>query len=218
MHGNDPSNEAAVQGDDAGEGRRLVARVIVLGGPSGSGKTRLAERLGLPVVPLDEFYKDGDDPTMPRTSGGHLDWESPDSWNCEAAIAALKAICDEGSVDVPTYSYSLNRATGHRTVRLGGSRYVVTEGIFAAEVLDELRSLGLLADAILIDNHRVTTFSRRLRRDLGDRRKPVRDIIRIGARKLRSEAAILRELERAGCAPMSSRAAEARLRSLIATT
>lgn len=245
-------------------GRAPLTRVIVLGGPSGSGKTRLAERLGLPVVPLDEFYKDGDDPTMPRI-GGHLDWESPQSWKLDAAMTALEAICIDGTVEIPTYSYAENRATGSRTITLTRtstvtspprtsaatslagtsaatslprtsaatsvagtsaatrptrtsavtSRFVVTEGIFAAEVLAPLRSAGLLADAILIHNRRLTTFGRRLRRDLSDRRKPVRDILRIGVQKVRAEAAILRELERAGCTPMSSRAAESRLRTLI---
>ena len=200
-------------------GRAPLARVIVLGGPSGSGKTRLAERLGLPVVPLDEFYKDGDDPTMPRI-GGHLDWESPQSWKLDAAMAALEAICIDGTVEIPTYSYAENRATGSRTITLTRtstvtSRFVVTEGIFAAEVLAPLRSAGLLADAILIHNRRLTTFGRRLRRDLSDRRKPVRDILRIGVQKVQAEAAILRELESAGCTPMSSRAAESRLRTLI---
>lgn len=227
-------------------GRAPLARVIVLGGPSGSGKTRLAERLGLPVVPLDEFYKDGDDPTMPRI-GGHLDWESPQSWKLDAAMTALEAICIDGTVEIPTYSYAENRATGSRTITLTRtstvtspprtsaatslagtsaatspphrsavtSRFVVTEGIFAAEVLAPLRSAGLLADAILIHNRRLTTFGRRLRRDLSDRRKPVRDILRIGVQKVQAEAAILRELESAGCTPMSSRAAESRLRTLL---
>ena len=45
------------------------ARVVVVAGPSGSGKTvlcrRLSEERGWPVVNLDDFYKDGDDPTLP---------------------------------------------------------------------------------------------------------------------------------------------------------
>ena len=33
-----------------------TAQVVVLAGPSGAGKSRLAERLGLPVLRLDDFY------------------------------------------------------------------------------------------------------------------------------------------------------------------
>ena len=44
----------------------MQSRVIVLAGPSGAGKSRLAERLGLPVLRLDDFYKSGGDPTLPR--------------------------------------------------------------------------------------------------------------------------------------------------------
>ena len=42
----------------------MPASVIVLAGPSGAGKSRLAERIGLPVLRLDDFYKSGDDPTL----------------------------------------------------------------------------------------------------------------------------------------------------------
>ena len=48
----------------------MHARVIVLAGPSGAGKSRLAERVGLPVLRLDDFYKNGDDPTLPGISRG----------------------------------------------------------------------------------------------------------------------------------------------------
>ena len=62
----------------------MRARVIVLAGPSGSGKSRLAARLGLPVLRLDDFYKDGDDPTLPRiehgANAGMVDWDHPASW------------------------------------------------------------------------------------------------------------------------------------------
>ena len=53
--------------------------MIVLAGPSGWGKSHLADRLGLPILRLDDFYKDGDDPTLPRLdlAGGEpiVDWD-----------------------------------------------------------------------------------------------------------------------------------------------
>ena len=56
----------------------MRARVIVLAGPSGAGKSRLAERLRLPVLRLDDFYKNGGDPTLPRIAAGAnaglVDW------------------------------------------------------------------------------------------------------------------------------------------------
>src|SRR6476659_4078292 len=60
------------------------ARVIVLAGPSGAGKSRLAARVGLPGLRLDDFYKSGGDPTLPRitegANAGMVDWDDPESW------------------------------------------------------------------------------------------------------------------------------------------
>ena len=83
----------------------VPARVVVLAGPSGAGKSRLAERLGLPVLRLDDFYKDGDDPSLPRISDGPnagiVDWDHPASWLLDDALAALTALCREGRAQVP---------------------------------------------------------------------------------------------------------------------
>jgi uridine kinase len=69
------------------------ARVIVLAGPSGAGKSRLAERIGLPVLRLDDFYKSAGDPTLPiiteGANAGIVDWDDPASWLLEDAMAAL---------------------------------------------------------------------------------------------------------------------------------
>ena len=56
------------------------ARVLVLAGPSGAGKSRLARRLhaahGWPIVQLDDFYRDGDDPALPMSpQAGLPDWD-----------------------------------------------------------------------------------------------------------------------------------------------
>ena len=78
----------------------MRAQVIVLAGPSGAGKSRLAERLGLPVLRLDDFYKNGDDPTLPRITAGAnagiVDWDHPDSWLHDDAMAALDRLCRDG--------------------------------------------------------------------------------------------------------------------------
>jgi len=71
-------------------------RVVILAGPSGSGKSRLAARLhaahGWPIVRLDDFYRDGDDPTLPMTELGAtrlVDWDDPGSWDAAAAVRAF---------------------------------------------------------------------------------------------------------------------------------
>ena len=71
----------------------MIARVIVLAGPSGAGKSRLSRRLGLPVLRLDDFYKDGRDPTLPRIAEGPnhglVDWDHPDSWLHDVLVEVL---------------------------------------------------------------------------------------------------------------------------------
>ena len=61
------------------------AQVVLLAGPSGSGKSTLAARLGWPVLRLDDFYREGTDPLLPRDAAGVVDWDHPGAWNAEAA-------------------------------------------------------------------------------------------------------------------------------------
>ena len=63
--------------------------LYIVAAPSGAGKSRLAERLGWPVLRLDDFYKDGTDPSLPQLPDGDgADWDSPLSWDAGAAVAA----------------------------------------------------------------------------------------------------------------------------------
>lgn len=100
----------------------MRARVIVLAGPSGAGKSRLAERVGLPVLRLDDFYKNGDDPTLPRitegANAGLVDWDDPRSWWLEDALAALDTLCWEGSAEVPVYDIARDGRCGVQTLDL----------------------------------------------------------------------------------------------------
>ncbi|HSE72177.1 MAG TPA: ATP-binding protein [Nocardioidaceae bacterium] len=192
----------------------MRARVIVLAGPSGSGKSRLSRRLGLPVLNLDDFYKDGSDPSLPRLEMGLVDWDHPDSWLREEALDAIEALCREGSSAVPVYNIAHDGRTGHQTLSLDGSGFFVAEGIFAHEVVELCAGRDLLADAICVRHHRVVTFWRRLTRDLKERRKPPHVLVRRGLMLLRAEPAVVARAVARGCAAMTPEQAYRRVRAL----
>ncbi|GAB3851747.1 uridine kinase [Nocardioides maradonensis] len=179
----------------------------MLAGPSGAGKSRLAERLrrthGWPTLRLDDFYKDGDDPSLPRIEAGPnhglVDWDDPDSWHCEAAVAALLELCRTGRTDTPVYSIPQSRTTGHQVLDLAGAPVFCAEGIFADQVVAACRQAGVIAAAYCITQHPLITFTRRLSRDLRERRKPPLVLVRRGLALARAQRRIVRRAEAAGC-------------------
>jgi uridine kinase len=191
-----------------------VARVVLLTGPSGSGKTSLARRSGLPVLPLDDFYRDGDAAGMPRTAAGLIDWDNPRSWNAEAAVAALMHLSTRGWVEAPMYQIGLDRAVGTRRISIGSAPAYVAEGIFAAEIVSECRERGILGDAICLRHHPMVTFWRRLVRDLREHRKPPHVLIHRGLRLLRDEPRIVARAATLGATPCDGRTALARIRAV----
>jgi uridine kinase len=196
---------------------RVRARVIVVAGPSGSGKSRLSRRLGLPVLNLDDFYKDGSDPALPRTAGEHslVDWDDPRSWLLDEAVAAITTLCHEGQVEVPVYDIAHDGRTGRHRLELHGTAYFIAEGIFAQEVVARCRDRGLLAEAVCVRNRRVVTFWRRLSRDLREHRKPPHVLVRRGLALLRDEPRVVAHAVALGCEPMTSEQAYQRIRRLI---
>ncbi len=187
-------------GDDAAERRR----VILLAGPSGSGKSTLVRALGLPMVYLDDFYRAGSDPTLPRSPElGIVDWDDPGSWDARSALDALAMLCLRGVCTVPVYDFATNGPVGTRLVEVGPGPFVA-EGIFAPELVDELRSAGLLLDAIVIVRDPWKNFFRRAARDLRERRKPPGTILRRGKALYGREPGIVAAAVSAGCRPLSA--------------
>ena len=195
------------------------ARVIVLAGPSGSGKSRLSRRLGLPELRLDDFYREGDDPTLPRVAlaGGEtmVDWDSPGSWDLDAALAALADLCREGRTEVPVYDIATSRVVGRRLLDVGGSAYVVAEGIFAPEVVAACRDRGVLAEAVCVTQHPAVTFWRRLTRDLREHRKPPWVLLRRGLRLMREQRHVVAAARDQGCRVLTPDQAYAALAPLL---
>ncbi|WP_433857929.1 uridine kinase family protein [Streptomyces kronopolitis] len=189
-----------------------AARVVLLTGPSGSGKTSLAACSGLPVLNLDDFYKEGTDPTLPQLpDGGGADWDSPLSWDAEAAVAAIESLCRTGRADVPRYDIATSARTGASGLELGGAPLFLAEGVFAADVIARCRAAGLLADALCLRGRPSTTFRRRLARDLREGRKPAPYLVRRGLRLMRGERSIVARLTALGAHPCAKAEALARI-------
>jgi uridine kinase len=185
----------------------VSARVIVLAGPSGSGKSRLAERVGLPVLRLDDFYKSAGDPTLPLitegANAGIVDWDVPESWLLGDAMAALEELCRTGRAEVPIYDIAQDGCCGQRTLDLGEHHLFVAEGIFAQEVVGPCGDAGLLAAAYCVRQHPMVTFWRRLTRDLRERRKPPLVLVRRGLALMRDQRRVVSHAVERGCTPVT---------------
>ncbi|MEV5145115.1 uridine kinase [Streptomyces sp. NPDC052727] len=193
------------------------ARVVLLCGPSGSGKSLVAARSGLPVLRLDDFYKEGDDPTLPLVEGSSdIDWDHPESWDADVAVEAIARLCATGSTPVPVYDIALSARTGEETLDIGRTPLFIAEGIFAAEIVERCRELGLLADALCLSRGPVATFRRRFLRDLKEGRKSVAFLLRRGWRLMRAERSIVARQVSLGAHPCDRDEALGRLAAAAA--
>lgn len=201
------------------DGRR---RVVILAGPSGAGKSRLAAHLqdhhGWPIVRLDDFYRDGDDPSLPILPMGVPDWDNPRSWHADAAVHALVGLCQNGAVDLPTYDISSSRALGHSTVTADPGQLILAEGIFAAEIIAALASADVLAAAYCVHSGPWLTFWRRLIRDLAERRKSPWVLWRRGLILCRQEPEIVARHVGLGAQSVSAAEAMTAVAALVGTS
>ena len=196
----------------------LVARVVVLAGPSGSGKSRLAAHTGLPVLRLDDFYRSGDDPDLPRVTEGAnegiVDWDHPDSWHADGAVRAICDLARSGRTFAPVYDIARNGPSGTHEVDLAGATLFIAEGIFAQEVVAPCREHGVLAAALCLTQHPFVTFWRRLTRDLRERRKPPLVLVRRGLALMHAQRRVVADAEAHGCEVLSPHRAVERIKAL----
>ena len=173
------------------------------------------------MLRLDDFYKNGGDPTLPRITDGPnsglVDWDHPDSWLPSDALATVRELCATGRADVPVYDIAHDGRVGHRMLDLDGQRLFVAEGIFAQEIVAGCREAGILAAAYCVAQHPLLTFWRRLARDLRERRKPPLVLVRRGWALMRGQRAVVADAVAKGCVVVSPEEGYAAVRHLLET-
>lgn len=196
----------------------VSSHVVIVAGPSGVGKSRHAAATGLPVLRLDDFYRSGDDPCLPRIShganAGLVDWDDPRSWHADEALRAVEELATTGRAVVPLYDIAHNGPSGSHELVLAGAGLFVAEGIFAEEIVSACRSRGLLAEAFCLRQHPLVTFWRRLSRDLREHRKPPVVLVRRGWALMRAQQQVIARAEARGCTVVSPAEATARIHAL----
>lgn len=189
--------------------------LLLIAGPSGSGKSRLTRTVtqaGLgAAISLDDFYREADHPGLPMTPMGIPDWDRVESWDLELAVSTLSSLLRRGHAELPVYDISLSRRVGSRVVDLGDASTVLAEGIFAIDALRPALEAGIDARGWWLDRQRAANFSRRLVRDLKERRKSPTVLLRRGAALYRGEPALRREAITRGFTPVTMRGALAQL-------
>jgi uridine kinase len=170
------------------------------------------------VLRLDDFYRGGDDPDLPRIShganAGLVDWDDPRSWHHDDAVRAICELATTGRTVAPVYDIARNGPAGTHVVDVDGRRLFVAEGIFAQQVVHACRQHGVLAAALCLRQHPLVTFWRRLTRDLREHRKPPLVLVRRGWALMRDQRRVIADAEALGCEVVSAPEALERVRAL----
>lgn len=116
--------------------------IVLLAGPSGSGKTtssmKLAEELrrrgiGSHSIGMDDYYKNLDPATAPRTPEGDIDFESPLCLDMQLLNEHFDKLSRHERIFVPKYEFArkMRVTEPSRSLELHDDEIVIFEGIHA---------------------------------------------------------------------------------------
>ena len=153
--------------------------LIGITGASGSGKTLVAEniykRLGsenVVIMEEDSYYKDLSNIPFDERSGRNFD--HPDAFDHDLLNIHLNELLEGKTIAHPIYDYATHsRKKETRTV--GPHKIVVLEGIL---ILNESSLRDLMDIKVYIDTAPDICFIRRLRRDIEERGRDVKSVIK----------------------------------------
>jgi len=141
--------------------------LIGIAGPSGAGKSylawHLANRLSVPVLALDHYYRDLSH--LPLEQRAHSNFDEPAALEHELLIAHIADLHAGRTVYVPLYDFSLHTRSPVTRI-FAPAPFVIVEGLFTL-LWPELRRL--LGTGVYVDMTDDVCLRRRQERDVGER-------------------------------------------------
>ncbi|MFH0878045.1 MAG: adenylyl-sulfate kinase [Candidatus Omnitrophota bacterium] len=155
---------------------RLIERskkpvLVLIAGASCSGKTSLAlelkkkihrQGLGVSVLSLDEFFKDIDDPGLPRNEEGQKLFDTVNSYHYMEFLKILHALVSGIDARTPCYDIVKAKRVPDKLRLIKASPVIIAEGLFVISLADECwRDMV----KVYIDTDMDTCLKRRIERD-----------------------------------------------------
>ncbi len=167
--------------------RLPVSPVVLLSGPSGSGKTTTAkkveeelERRGINshTISMDNYFKDINPETSPRTATGEYDYESPDCVDMELLNEHFSMLARGEEIHIPHFMFARQKrsASTFTPLKLKKDEIAIFEGIHAlndsiTDTHPEAYKLYISAQSNVEDENRLCfsgTWMRLVRRVVRD--------------------------------------------------
>lgn len=153
--------------------------IIGIAGGSGSGKTTVVNRMiellpekSVSVIAQDSYYWDNGH--LPPEEKKKINFDHPDSIEWDLLIRHIDLLREGHPIDMPTYSY-VECARLPQTVRIDPRPVTIVEGILIYTSA-ELRSRCNVK--VFVDADDDDRLSRIMRRDIIDRGRDVKDVLR----------------------------------------
>lgn len=152
--------------------------LILIGGGTGSGKTTVAKMIvdasgknKVLLLSVDNYYKDNSN--MPMKEREKLNFDDPETIEWHLLKKQLKELLSGKTIKMPLYSFKTHTREGYKIVR--PEKIMILEGIFALHD-PEINSVAKLK--IFVDTDSDIRLIRRLKRDLANRKRTTKSVIK----------------------------------------
>ena len=148
--------------------------IMLICGATGSGKSTLshtlAQRLKLPTLSLDSYFKDENEMELVLPEYNIRQWDSPDCYKWDTLRSDLKKIFRDKFARVPVFSHEKSTQNGWRNLSLTNTPLIV-EGLYSMNsvVLDTVKDLRLKALSVFLDISEEERWNRKYKRDVLER-------------------------------------------------
>ncbi len=152
--------------------------IIGIAGGTGSGKSTFARKIAnaldtssVAFLDMDAYYNNYADLTMEERR--KINWDHPNSFDWDLLLSHLEALAAGQSIEKPQYDF-VEHVRSHETIPVKAADVVVIDGIL---LLADPRVRDLCDVKVFVDADADIRLIRRLRRDMGERGRPLDEII-----------------------------------------